>query len=169
MLAGRMMQTNSVKALVYGTTDIFPTMTSDTAPSPWECYASSHDYPAWYALDDNTNNNGWYTNSRPVFPVIFSFTLNVARVVYRYTISFGTSGYNGNTYLPKDWLFQGSTNNSTWITLDTRTGETGWTTGSKRTYTFSNLTTYKYYRFSISACGTIEYCGFDQTELMEVT
>lgn len=64
-------------------------------------------------------------------------------------------GISADVYSWKSWVFQGSNNNSTWTTLDTRTNETGWTTtgvtlGQIRTYRFYNTTPYRYYKIVAS-------------------
>lgn len=49
---------------------------------------------------------------------------------------------------PKDWTFQGSNDGSAWTTLDTRSGQTS---PNGTHYTFSNATSYTYYRLNVSA------------------
>ena len=48
---------------------------------------------------------------------------------------------------PLSWTFDASNDGSTWTTLDTRTGETGWTQYAFRYFEFPNDTAYQYYRF----------------------
>jgi hypothetical protein len=55
---------------------------------------------------------------------------------------------------PNSWTFQGSNDGSSWTTLDTQTGETGWVgtgNGETRTYSFSNVTTYTFFRLNVTA------------------
>jgi len=47
---------------------------------------------------------------------------------------------------PTAWKFQGY-DGSSWVTLDSRTGETGWSAGETRYYEFTNQTGYEAYRF----------------------
>jgi len=47
---------------------------------------------------------------------------------------------------PTDWTFEGSNNDSSWTTLDTKSSET-FTNGQRREFTFTNTTSYRYYRF----------------------
>lgn len=54
---------------------------------------------------------------------------------------------------PSTWQLQGSNNGVTWITLDARRGQTGWTNGETRYYEFENSTAYEYYRFNFTAGG----------------
>ena len=51
---------------------------------------------------------------------------------------------------PTTWQFQGY-NGSSWITLDTRSGETGWAVGEIRYYEFTNETGYQSYRLLITS------------------
>lgn len=48
---------------------------------------------------------------------------------------------------PSTWTFQGF-DGSTWITLDSQQGQTGWTGGETRFYEFSNTTNYQSYRLA---------------------
>ncbi len=48
--------------------------------------------------------------------------------------------------MPTAWTVEGYTG-AAWIVLDTRTGESGWTTGERRYYEFPNKTLYDAYRF----------------------
>src|SRR5690606_7166352 len=51
---------------------------------------------------------------------------------------------------PKSWTFEGSNDGSNWTTLDTRTTVADWN-NEWRTYTFSNTTSYTYYRINVTA------------------
>lgn len=68
---------------------------------------------------------------------------------------------------PKNWVFQGSNNNSSWTTLDTRTGIT-FTDAETKTYdSFTdsgNIAMFRYYRISVSAVGT----GGEYPQIMEL-
>lgn len=52
---------------------------------------------------------------------------------------------------PKDWTFQGSNDGSSWTTLDTQTGITWGVAGETKNFTFSNSTSYEYYRLNVTA------------------
>ena len=55
---------------------------------------------------------------------------------------------------PKDFTFEGSSDGSTWVTLDTVTGNGYYTaegTASQQTFTTSNTTAYKHYRLNVTA------------------
>ena len=80
---------------------------------------------------------------------------------------------NANPYLgtcqfyPKEWKFQGSHDASTWDDLDSQTGQTSWSPGVKKEYTFANSTGYRYYRWLISAGENAEFIIIKEAEIME--
>lgn len=66
---------------------------------------------------------------------------------------------------PKDWTFEGSTDNSNWNILDTVTGEIGWGSYETRTYTCDvTSTAYRYFRINITAAN-----GSTQTQILELS
>jgi len=69
-------------------------------------------------------------------------------IVDLYTL---TSGNDAPSRDPKDWVLAGSNDETTWVTLDTRTGESFADRNETKEYTFDSTTPYKYYRISISA------------------
>ena len=73
-----------------------------------------------------------------------------AQVVNKYTVA-NSGRVNIPDRAPKDWTMQGSNNGSTWTTLSTVIGETSWTQGETRTFTFTNSTAYLYYKLDITA------------------
>lgn len=52
---------------------------------------------------------------------------------------------------PKDWQFQGSTDGSTWTTLDTQSNQVFATRLKLKSYTIANPASYRYYRLNITA------------------
>lgn len=52
---------------------------------------------------------------------------------------------------PGAWTFEGSNDGSSWTTLDTRSSITWPTAGETKTFTFSNSTSYLYYRLNVTA------------------
>ena len=97
------------------------------------------------------NNHRICVQSFP-FWVTYDFGEGNGKCLRAYKIYFSTSsGDLGRA--PKDWTFQGSDDNENWTTLDTRTGEIGWRWPDARTYSFNNATSYRYYRFKVTAVG----------------
>ncbi|MBN1410924.1 MAG: hypothetical protein JW969_08765 [Spirochaetales bacterium] len=68
-------------------------------------------------------------------------------VVTQYTISSANDAAERDPYT---WTLQGSTNGSTWVTLDSRSGEDFPNRFQTRTFSFSNGTSYSYYRLNMT-------------------
>jgi len=62
-----------------------------------------------------------------------------------------TSGNDEPTRDPKNWTIQGSNNGTSWTTLSTKTNQTWSARNQTKTYTFTNTTAYKYYKWNITA------------------
>ena len=77
-------------------------------------------------------------------------TFRTAQRVAAYQL---TSANDAATRDPKDWKLQGSNDGTTWVDLDTRTGETFPSRGLTKRYDYTNTTDYKIYRISITANG----------------
>jgi hypothetical protein len=68
-------------------------------------------------------------------------------VVKAYTIA---SANDAPERDPLSWTLQGSTNGTTWTTIDTRTNEDFPGRLQKRIFKFNNTAAYQYYRFNLS-------------------
>jgi hypothetical protein len=149
------------------TTQISPTnMTANNAPAPYVAAASSSfgGVNSAYAVFSGTSNF-WENNGtlNPCWVSLDLGNLNLGtfsifgvtnrRVLYSYTVEFWTGGGSLTARAPKTWTMQGSNDNSTWTTLDTRSSETGWSAGESRTYVCNAgvTTAYEYYRILITA------------------
>lgn len=55
--------------------------------------------------------------------------------------------------MPTQWEIQGSNDGSTWTTIDTRQGETGWSASERRFYDFFNKTPFEYLRMDMEGGG----------------
>ncbi|RZK58805.1 MAG: discoidin domain-containing protein [Pedobacter sp.] len=71
-----------------------------------------------------------------------------AQQVASYTL---TSGDDAPGRDPKDWKLSGSQDGTTWVDLDTKTGEVFSGRRLTRTFSFKNKVAYKFYRLSVSA------------------
>ena len=71
-------------------------------------------------------------------------------------------------YLPYNFTFQGSNDNSEWTTLQTASNET-WAGVTSLTYTFTNNTTYRYYQLKFLSNGSTggEFVEIGEIEMME--
>ncbi|OLB77055.1 MAG: alpha-mannosidase [Actinobacteria bacterium 13_2_20CM_2_71_6] len=85
---------------------------------------------------------------QPTATLTFKLPQPVAAV--HYTL---TSANDAPERDPRDWTLQGSTDGTTWTTLDTRTGQTFTDRGQNKDYGFTNSTAYQFYRLDITANG----------------
>lgn len=131
-------------------TDAIPAMTSASAPAGYVVTPST-EYSVtrgWWAFADdgitNAFNFGGTTGTLKVqIPVAKAFTScnikvqTVGRAPYNFTIEASNTG-----------AFSGEE-----VVLRTVTGETSWTTDVYKNYTWSNVTSYLYYRINITLSG----------------
>ncbi|GAA4881699.1 hypothetical protein GCM10023310_72150 [Paenibacillus vulneris] len=149
--------------------DITPTMTSNTAPSPYVASASStlsgYNPYAVFNKKNAINTDSWLTTiPTELNPQWIQLYLGSGRVVTKYTL---TSPYWGGSIMIKDWIFQGSLNGTTWVNLDLQVGQT-WQANEKRSFSFANTTPYWYYRIVFTSHnGYSDYAGIAEIELME--
>ena len=153
----------SVKTVAY-TDNVIPSMTADNKPggfivSATSTYGSGNF--AWHAFDNNASSY-WRPATTNVFPVELKVDMTRPRAISKYTIKSLTSN---QARTPSQFTLQGSNDNSTWTVLDTRTGETGWSSGQKRAYPFINHTPYQYYKLSITGTNDA-WLYIEQVEMM---
>ena len=79
------------------------------------------------------------------------FSYSSAQVWNQYNI---TSGNDAPERDPKNWTIQGSNDGTSWVTLDTKTNQTWSARNQTNSFTFTNSTSYTYYRWDISANGS---------------
>ena len=141
--------------------DLIPTMSSNSAPSG-TVSASGADasYPAWKAFDKSGSSN-WFSGSNGAHWLQYQFPS--ARVISQYSITAQNASTGDGA--PTAYTFKGSTNGSTWVTLDTRTGLT-WSASEKKTYAIANPLAYAYYRIDVTACKGSGWTGWAETEMM---
>lgn len=84
------------------------------------------------------------------YPTDFWMQQELVAEVYsnQYTL---TSGNDAPSRDPRDWELVGSNDGATWVTLDTRTGETFADRNETREFNFNFTVPYKYYRLNITA------------------
>jgi hypothetical protein len=129
--------------------DITPTMTANNAPSPFVANASTT-YSGWdpfRAFNNSLANNGWSASGNN--PQWLSIDLGASYIVDCYRMAQRT---DITGYMPTTWTFQGSTDNSNWINLDSRANIPEPSLGTWGPYFFFlNTTPYRYYRIYITA------------------
>lgn len=108
----------------------------------------------------STNNNGFrlfdgqvtgepdYCSNGNV-PQWISVDFGIASELFSYEIfPSNVSITNDNT--PKAWQLQGSSDGSTWTTLDTQSNITGWVSNTAKSFSLSTPMTYRYYRLNVT-------------------
>ncbi|MBN2513028.1 MAG: discoidin domain-containing protein [Sedimentisphaerales bacterium] len=108
----------------------------------------------WLTGGDNTT--GW---------IQYQFLGKGAYAINEYAI---TSANDAPDRDPKDWTLQGSFDGTTWVTLDTRVGETWTDRFERREFTFMNNVAYSHYKLDVTANnGSGNLMGFSEFELLE--
>jgi len=162
----------SVEANPTTAVNLIPAMTSATAPSGVASASSEFGplRPPWKAFDhvnptDAGGNTGWMPTTGTTGWLQYQFT--AAHVVRRYAVT--TRNEGTNSYSPKTWTFKGSTDGTTWVTLDTQTNITDWAASAnvRKVFDFANSTSYAYYRLDITASNDARYVGVGELEMME--
>lgn len=119
-----------------------PVMTGNTSPSGTVTtsgfYALSYD--AWHAFDGS--GSGWISEAFET-PAWIAYEWTSSRRILRYSLLFNNGGLTSRA--PKDWELQGW-NGSSWITVDARSGQTGWAGTETRTYDVASPGNYNKYR-----------------------
>jgi len=133
-----------LQAINITNTDVCSGGTSD-AESEW-----GSSYVSDYAFDDDTTTL-WGNDSHIPTWLEYDFGAGNAKIINRYRIfeSNGDPVWTSLNFCPRDWQFQGSNDGSSWITLDSRSGES-WSSAGWKEYSFSNTTPYRYYRIYIT-------------------
>jgi regulation of enolase protein 1 (concanavalin A-like superfamily) len=101
------------------------------------------------AFDRNTGTKWFNGNAGPTGWIQYDLGAGGGRAVLAYDVM---SGGDVPGRDPKDWQFQGSSDGSSWTTLDTQIGQNfyGYRYFPKRYY-LSNATAWRYYRLNITA------------------
>lgn len=127
--------------------DRTPIMTGNSTPSPYAVIASTENgggagTDAWKAMD--RADSQWIATTN-----IGTYQLNFGSplwIINGYTIECQTP-----TRMPKDWTFEGSMDGTTWVTLETRTNQTSWSSAEVRTFEFVSDVIYPRVRWNITA------------------
>lgn len=118
-------------------TDISPTMTSNTAPSPYVVSASHSAGSPWATWEASNNvttvglTDGWFANALPCWWKI-DFGSAVAVLGYSVTNRLDDSGRR-----PTAWTLEGSNNDTDWTELDSRSGITWSSNGQTQNFAVS--------------------------------
>ena len=155
-----------LKTYAHNSNDLTPVMTSNTTPSPVVVSASTEynsSYAAWKAFDHLGGTSGWAsTVGNTGWLKVYSGG-DLWTVTY-YTI---TSCTDSLVAMAKDWTLQGSTDNNSWVTLDTRTSQISWASDDMRTYAITSPGNYSYYKLDITDnCGNPDATEVGELELV---
>ena len=102
-------------------------------------------YPEWYATDNNTSTFWWSATTVNAGEVWLAYTFDAPIVIKQYAV------YRTETnYGIRGWIFQGSTDATTWTDLQTVSNNT---TLRYASGILDNTTAYKYYRLFITQTG----------------
>jgi hypothetical protein len=119
---------------------------------------------------DNSTTSTWLDNiSLPWWSI--DFGSGVTKRIEKYTICgrYQAGNPSGNDTM-KAWRLDGSNNNSSWTTVDTRTGVTSWA-DQPGTVDFTSMTgtvgDYRYYRIYVTANNGGPNCGFAEISMFE--
>jgi hypothetical protein len=102
------------------------------------------------AFDGQTNSNTLYWESGTTMPVTLQMDAGAGSTPIATGYKIYTSTVSGN--YPKTWTFQGSTDGSTWVDLDSKSNMS--LSAGSNTFTFSNSASYRYYRLRVTAVGS---------------
>lgn len=135
-----------------GTSQV-PTMTSNTTPSG---VASASPTPnngqAYQAFDGlSTASEMYWLNAN--LPGVLQYQFTSGKVIQSYILRLDSVFDSISAGGWRSWTFEGSNNGSDWTTLDTRSGLT-LSGNADNTFTFSNSTSYTYYRWRVTLGGS---------------
>jgi hypothetical protein len=130
-------------------------MTSNSTPSPYVASASSSlnsNYQAYEAFNGLLQGNQfWIGTGGGTDWLELDLGSGNAAILNTYSIQSPSIG-GEDLHQPKNWTMQGSNDNSTWTTVDTRTNQTSWGASQTRVYVCATQTTaYRYFRLNITA------------------
>lgn len=134
-----------------GNPDIAPhDLTTSSSHSPFVVTDSSHgsSYDGFHAFDGQFNNafKFWSSSAGPTQTLELDTGQSVT--LFTYHLVCATTANRA----PNTWTVQGSNDGSSWTTVDTVSGESGWTTQERRMYDCDTTTTpYRYFKIVVTA------------------
>ena len=159
---------------------INPVMTGPTSPSGAATESSfstdgfGHANEGWRAFDGlnghpTTNSNTWV--SVAPLPQWVCYEFATAKRIRHYKLTQSADLYPA----PVGWTLEGSNNGTTWTTLHTVAGQTGWAGPYPQalitvSYDFENANTYTHYRVNVNSTGGVtNYVGIGEIGFYERT
>lgn len=128
-------------------TNQVPAMTSATSPSGVVTRSGvySSAYEGWKAFD-SSNTSMWISATYQT-PAWLAYEWSSPRTIHKYSISYVNGSITSRA--PRDWQFQGW-NGSSWVTLDTRVAQTGWSGNETRSFVPAIPGSYTKYRLNVT-------------------
>jgi hypothetical protein len=156
------------------TTNLIPTMTSNTAPSgiafASTYYTSNDSYNAYRAMNGNDDQT-WISQTTTGY---IGFIDTVAKAVDKYGVQSAGSANNGTNACPRDWQLQGSNDTTdgtdgTWTDIGNPVSGITYSGQKEMKYfTVTNSTEYSAYRINITSnngnSGVVEIGRFELIE-----
>jgi len=133
------------------TRSIVPHMTSNRTPSPY-VVTSNDEFSSTYAGYNGftlKNNTYWRSSNAPTPANPIWLSINLGDVIKIDKYSIRTTG--DILYSPKDWIFQGSLDGTTWVDIHSVVGDTNNNAYQIRSYELSQSVSYQHYRIYITA------------------
>ena len=125
--------------------------------------------PAGYAFDNNMSANWWWNEWELPSSLTYDLWSGNQKIVSKYTLYRDSSQSGGFWWIdwlsPRDWTLQWSNNGTSWTILDSRTNEYIHLDQTKKEFTFSNTTSYRYYRINITQSVHSSYDWVNITEM----
>ena len=139
-----------------GYNSFVPKMTDNTSPSGTAASDASS-ATAFQVFDKDPATDGVLTSSSTGW---VSYQATSAKVTNAYWLQASSAAFR-NEDMPTAWTMEGSNDGSTWVALDTQDGQTGWSGGERRYFTFENEIAYSYIRLNFKGGGTGSGSGSD--------
>ena len=92
----------------------------------------------------------------------YDFGSGVSHVVTQYTIQVMPGGQNP----PRQWVFEGSNDDSNWTALDTKNTDVNFNAGERKVFPFTNTTAYRYVRLRVTYAPS-GYAALSEFEVMK--
>lgn len=123
--------------------------TSDASKaSSSDCFAG----PASVLFDNDFRYAADHRFGANVYPCTIAYDFGEPVCLNAYRLHY--AAYEGKDRFPRNWTFEGSNDNETWIVVDAHQDDTDWVNPCVRLFTFANATAFRYYRLNIPAGST---------------
>lgn len=127
---------------------VTPEMTGNTAPAGFTVSSSNASADAYKAFNRERSETVTIASGSSGY---IRVQLASAKVADAYWVVASKDASVQDMFT--EWEFQGSNDGTTWVTLDNRTAQTGWSQSETRHYEFTNETAYLYYQLNARGGG----------------